>query len=221
MTRRILTAMFAFAVLALSLPAQADETKVPATSDEGWIDLFNGKDLTGLKLHESATNNPKTKWEVVDGLLTGTGVASHIFSEKGDYTDFHYRVVAKISDKGNSGQYFRTKFEGGFPTGYEAQINATGGDVIKTGSLYPGGPLSKYRKEIAIVLNKAPHAFDEFFTQEVIADGAHIIIKVNDKVTLDWTDPDNTFKSGHFAIQQHDPGSKVQVKKIQWKPLKK
>ena len=51
--------------------------------------------------------------------------------------NFRYRVEAKINDKGNSGQYFRTKFEPGFPTGYEAQINATHGDPIRTGSLYP------------------------------------------------------------------------------------
>ena len=58
-------------------------------------------------------------------MIVGSGPHSHLFSEKGDYTDFHYRVEAKINDKGNSGQYFRTKFGPGFPPGYEAQINAT------------------------------------------------------------------------------------------------
>ena len=217
MMRWMLALTVVGAFLSLSAPTAPAEDK----KEDGWIDLFNGKDLTGWKLHESAAKNDKTKWEVVDGLLTGTGTASHIFSESGDYDNFHYKVVAKISDKGNSGQYFRTQFGPGFPNGYEAQINATGGDVIKTGSLYPGGPLGKYRKETATVLNKAGHGPDEFFTQEVIADGDHIIIKVNDKVTLDWVDPTKSYMKGHFAIQQHDPGSKVQVKSIQFKPISK
>jgi len=219
---------------------QAEEKK----TEEGWIQLFNGKDLTGWKIpnppsgqfkgvKETKNDDGKviafvgigkddkevTLWQVKDGLIVGGGPASHIFSEI-EADDFKYRVEAKINEKGNSGQYFRTKFGPGFPQGYEAQINATGGDIIKTGSLYPGGSLGKYKKDIAVVLNTAPHAPDEFFTQEVIADGNHIVIKVNGKVTLDWEDPDKTFMKGHFAIQQHDPGSKVQVKSIQYKPLK-
>jgi hypothetical protein len=57
----------------------------------------------------------------------------------GDYDNFYYRVEAMINDKGNSGQYFRTVFAKAFPAGYEAQINATHGDKVKTGSLYPDG----------------------------------------------------------------------------------
>ena len=97
------------------------------------MQLFNGKDLTGWKTHP----DDKAKWEVEDGVIVGTGPAGHLFSERGDYENFHYRVEAKINDKGNSGQYFRTKFAPGFPPGYEAQINATHGDPVRTGSLYP------------------------------------------------------------------------------------
>ena len=112
-----------------------------------------------------------TLWQIKDGMIVGGGPASHIFTEI-EAEDFHYRVEAKINDKGNSGQYFRTKFGPGFPQGYEAQINATGGDAIKTGSLYPDGrtKLDEFRKDIC-VMNTAPHKPDEFFTQEVIAEG--------------------------------------------------
>jgi hypothetical protein len=60
---------------------------------------------------------------------------------------------------------------------------------------------------------------DEWFTQEVTAIGNHIVIKVNGKVTVDWKDPKSTFLKGHFAIQQHDPGSKVWVRKVEVKEL--
>ena len=58
----------------------------------------------------------------------------------------------------------------------------------------------------------------------MIADGNHIIIKVNGKVTVDYVDKKNTHTKGHFAIQQHGPvkglpESMVWVKKIEVKEL--
>ena len=155
-----------------------------------------------------------TLWQIKDGMIVGGGPASHIFTEI-EAEDFHYRVEAKINDKGNSGQYFRTKFGPGFPQGYEAQINATGGDKIKTGSLYMPNV-----KEV-LVLDTAPHKADEFFTQEVIAVGDHIQIFVNGKKTVDYKDPKKTYTKGHFALQGHDPGSVMTFKKVEYKPIKK
>jgi hypothetical protein len=230
----------------LSSVAPGKSSPSGKSGDDGWVPLFNGQDLTGWKMvnppsgqFESVTakasaegkvvaydgklKNGKTEtlWRVEDGLLIGAGTASHLFSEK-EYDDFHYRVEAKINDKGNSGQYFRTQFGPGFPKGYEVQINATHRDPVKTGSLHPnsGPALGKLRDEIT-VLNTAPHKPDEFFTQEVIADGYHITILVNGKKTVDITDPGKTFAKGHFALQGHDPGTVVTFRKIEYKPLKK
>jgi hypothetical protein len=60
---------------------------------------------------------------------------------------------------------------------------------------------------------------DEWFTQEVTVKGNHIVIKVNGKTTVDFVDEQNRHPKGHFAIQQHDPGSVVQVRKIEVKEL--
>src|SRR5207248_10136883 len=86
----------------------------------------------------------------------------------------------------NSGQYFRVPAivkRAGFPTTYEAQINSTHGDPIRTGSLYPGGPLGRLPAEEKkkLIVNEQLHKPDEWFTQEVIAVDNHIIIKVNGK----------------------------------------
>ncbi len=215
----------------------------PAAADDDWVQLFNGKDLTGWKIHPEANRafteiikvehdgkltgyDAKLKdgkvvhlWRVEDGILIGSGPSSHLFSERDDYTDFEYRVEAMINDHGNSGQYFRTKFAGGFPPGYEAQINATHGDPIRTGSLYPAGSLIKYKQNIT-VMNAAPHKPNEWFTQLVIAKGNRIRIAVNGKTTVDWTDPDSTYTKGHFALQGHDPGTVVKFRKIEMKELK-
>ena len=152
---------------------------------------------------------------VEDGMLIGSGPASHLFTERGDYVNFRYRVEAKINDHGNSGQYFRTAFGPGFPNGYETQINATHGDPVKTGSIYPAGKLSAFKKEIC-VMNTAPHKPDEWFTQEVTAVGDKITVSVNGKTTLDgWKDPNKTYTKGHFALQGHDPGTVVTFKKVE------
>lgn len=230
------------AALFLGLACQAraeDKTK----DSEGWVQLFNGKDLTGWKIHpnpngaikditekkvdgkvvaiEGVVKGVKTPlWRVEDGTIIGGGPSTHLFSERGDYTDFHYRVEAKLNDKGNSGQYFRTAFGPGFPSGYEAQLNATHGDPVKTGSLYPDSrtPLKNHRDKIT-VLNTAPHKANEFFTQEVIAIGNKITILVNGKKTIEFEDTDNLFKKGHFALQAHDPGSIMTFRKVEVKEL--
>ena len=238
--------MYALAIIlgvgAIAAPAAPAEDK----KAEGWIQLFNGKDLTGWKIPDPPSGNFKsvketknddgkviafvgvtkddkeiTLWQVKDGTIVGGGPASHIFTEI-EADDFRYRVEAKINDKGNSGQYFRTKFEQGFPSGYEAQINATHGDPIKTGSLYPDGrtKLGQFKKDIC-VMNTAAHQPDEFFVQEVVAEGNHIQIFVNGNKTVDFEDPNKTYTKGHFALQGHDPGSVMTFKKVEYKPLKK
>jgi hypothetical protein len=237
-----LGAAVAVAVLSAPQPLCAEDKK----AEEGWIQLFNGKDLTGWKIPDPPSGEFKsvksvkntdgkvtafvgvkkdgkevTLWQVKDGMIVGGGPASHIFTEI-EADNFAYRVEAKINDKGNSGQYFRTKFEPGFPSGYEAQINATHGDQIRTGSLYPDyrTKLGEFKKDIC-VMKDAPHKPDEFFVQEVIADGNHIQIFVNGKKTVDFKDPYKTYTKGHFALQGHDPGSVMTFKKVEYKPIVK
>jgi hypothetical protein len=239
MTSTLLPAL-ALMLLSPAPQATADDKK---DDDKGWVQLFNGKDLTGWKLHPEPNKGAikeviakekdgkllayygKTKdgkevplWRVEDGVLIGSGPASHLFSKRDDYENFRYRVEAMINDKGNSGQYFRTEFGPGFPKGYEAQINATHGDPVRTGSLYPSQGLGKYKDKIT-VLNTAPHKPNEWFTQEVIAVGPKITILVNGKQTIEFIDPEYRFKKGHFALQGHDPGTVVKFKKVEVKEL--
>jgi 3-keto-disaccharide hydrolase len=214
MTRALACLLLTAVAFAVAAPVPADDAKF-----DGFVQLFNGKDLTGWKPHPG---NKDCKWEVVDGAITASGEkAGHLFSERGDYTDFVYRMEAKINDVGNSGQYFRAKFEAGFPPGYEAQINFGHKDTIKTGSLYPAfnRRLRGDARE-KLLVKKAPHAAEEWFTQEVTAVGNHITIKVNGQQTVDFVDDSNAFTQGHFAIQYHDPTCKIRVRKVEVKELK-
>ncbi|MGF1580991.1 MAG: DUF1080 domain-containing protein [Gemmataceae bacterium] len=176
---------------------------------EKWVQLFNGKNLDGWKTHPKSPGD----WKVEDGVIVGRceiRKPSHLYSERGDYKNFRYRIEAKISDKGNSGQYFRAKFSPGYPPGYEAQINSNfPPDPQRTGSLYN---FVKIRRRLV-----KPNTW---FTQEVIAKGNHIIVKVNDKELYYFVDPKNTHEVGHFAIQGHPPArgtkaSVIYIKKVE------
>jgi serine/threonine protein kinase/WD40 repeat protein len=182
------------------LPPKREPPPKPET--QGFVPLFNGKDLTGWKTPFGGAGD----WKAQDGMIVSNGPTSHLFSERGDYDNFHLRAEAQINDGGNSGLYFRTALGTGFPKGYEAQINATHGDPQKTGSLY----------NIAKILDQL-HKPDDWFTLEVIAEGDHIVILVNDKKVVDVTDP--TYKKGHIALQQHDKKTVVKFRKIEIKEL--
>ena len=188
--------------LGLGGPAQADD-------DQGWIQLFNGKNMDGWKTHAA----DKAHWEVKDGVLVGSGPhVGHLFTERGDYKNFHFRLEAKISDGGNSGQYFRAKYGPSYPKGYEAQINSSHPDPQRTGGLYN---FVKVKEQLV-----KP---GEWFTQEVIAVGNHIIIKVDGKTTVDYVDKKNTYMTGHLALQMHGPTNgietMVQFRKLEVKVL--
>lgn len=202
--------------LALSarlVPNAADPA--PGDGEEPWQALFNGKDLTGWKTHPRQPGN----WRVENGLLVGSGATSHLFSERGDFGDFHARMKVKINDGGNSGLFFRTAFSFNairFPrsSGYEAQIYQ-GEDEYRTGSLVPFHPTH----------HECDIRSDRWFLLEVVARANHILIKVDGKTTVDYVDPKWSHVTGHFAIQcwnenYDDQDTVVQVESIEVKKLK-
>jgi hypothetical protein len=200
--------LIAWLALGLLIPSSGSaQQKTEKTESTGeWVSLFDGKTLGEWTTADGTTGN----WKVVDGVIYGSGPASHLFSPRGDYKNFKYKAEIKIADKANSGMYFRTKKGPNFPSGYEAQVNSTHGDPVKTGSLY------NHKKVLEMLVPP-----DTWFTQEIEAVGNHIIIKVNGKTTVDYVDKTNyegkkhSFKEGHFAFQQHDPGSKVWIRKVE------
>lgn len=87
-------------------------------------------------------------------------------------------------------------------------MNATHRDPVKTGSLY------NFHKNL-----ESPTKPGEWGVQHIIADGNHIIIKVNDKVITDFVDEKNTFMKGYIALQQHDPKSTVYYKNLMFREI--
>lgn len=203
MTRSLRPLWFVAAALSVCLLSGA------RAQAEEWVSLFDGKTLDGW---EKQGGNDNAKWEVIDGAMCGSGQPSMLWYSKKPFKNFRYRCEVKINDGGNSGLYFRTKAKPGFVDGYEAQIDSTHTDKIRTGSLY--GMCHVYRQ-----LQKP----DEWFKYEIQAqDGewrgrkcVKIKVSINGEELYEYLDFANTFKEGYFAFQQHDPGSKVCIKNIE------
>lgn len=173
------------------------------SQEEGWKRIFDGKTLKGWKANE----NPES-WTVEDGAIVGRGQRSHLFYMEEECENCEFKATVKLNKGGNSGMYFRAQFEPGWPKGYEAQVNNSSKDWRRTGSLYG---IVDVKEQLV--------PDDTWWTQHIIADGNHIIIKVNDKVVVDYVDPQNRYTKGYLALQQHDPGSVVYYKDIMMRKL--
>ena len=175
--------------------------------EEKWVSLFNGKTLDGWE----KIGGDDSHWKVEDGAITGTGNPSMLVCTEGPYKNFRYRAEVKINDGGNSGLYFRTTRRPGFLDGYEAQIDSTHTDPIRTGSLY--GFCHVYSQ-----LSKPDAWFSyEIEVREDVWRGremTRIKITVNDQELYEYMDFEKTYPAGHFAFQQHDPGSVVQIRNV-------
>ena len=215
--------VFLVSMLASSVDLRAEDaapSPAPAIkNEEGYTTILDDKSFKDWKVMpgdakftveetDTAKKFEKGQWSFIDGELHAEGGVSHIFSPREDYENLDLKADVKISDKGNSGMYFRVKQSNGFPPGYECQVNSTHGDPKRTGSLYNFVDV----KEMLVPPNT-------WFAYEVIAEGTHIIIKVNEKVVVDFDDKKNTYKKGHVAFQQHNQGSEVWVRNVRVKEL--
>ena len=196
----------------LPLSAGAGDQAAGQGAEGGWVSLFDGKTLSGWEMLELPGQEGKSKWEVQDGMLCGSGGQSMLYSPKGDYKNFRFRAEVKINDHGNSGMYFRTAKKRSFTDGYEAQVNSTHGDPIKTGSIYTMVHIYKQLVPPDTWFTQEVECVDRNYRGKVVA---AIRVKVNDELLYEFLDHDRTFKEGHFAFQQHDPGSRVCIRKVE------
>lgn len=187
--------------------------------DDKWVSLFDGKTLNDWKV-----GNHASTFSVADGAIKVNGETAHLFYngdvENHDFKNFEFKADVMTKPGSNSGIYFHTAYqENGWPSkGYEVQVNNSHTDWRRTGSLYGVDDV----KQVYVKDN-------EWYTEYIKVVGKHVTIKLNDKVVVDYTEPDSIaekvpvggrrISSGTFALQGHDPGSTVYFKNIMVKPL--
>ncbi len=180
-----------------------------APDKDGWVQLFNGKDLTGWK------GKPGV-WVVENGVLVSRIPKDAVpdfailSTTRRDYQDFHIRMEAKIGPQGASGLTFRMD-----PMGRAHFI----ANVI---TRFPTtGSLTTVDKTMLQRTTDSGIRPDVWFTMEVIARGRRIIIEVDGKEVVDWTDPDPEVggRAGPIGLLNGTPGTEIAVRKIEIKEL--
>lgn len=186
---------------------------------DGWVSLFDGKSLKDWKVGDNAGT-----FTVENGMIVAHGKTAHLFYEGNikdhNFKNFDFKADVMTTPGSNSGIYFHTEYqESGWPAkGYEVQVNNSHTDWKRTGSLYGVVDI----KEVYVKDNV-------WFTEHITVQGKRVIIKINDKTVVDYTEPANVqrpkdmvgriLSCGTFALQGHDPNSKVYFKNIMVKPL--
>ena len=192
----------------------AEKTAQPP--EEGFVPLFNGKDLTGWE-------GDTKLWAPENGMLVGRspGIKYNDFlATKKTYGDFILRYQIRLVDgKGNTGVQFRSARvpDSHEVAGYQADY-ATGW----WGKLYDE---ARRRKVLAGPSNEEALKIvkpGEWSDYEVQAVGNKITLTVNGTKTVEYTETDaNIAKTGVIATQIHSGGPmEVQFRNMRIKELK-
>ncbi len=224
-------------MIRLLIVACASLLAAPALAEEGFVSLFNGKDLSGWD------GNPEL-WSVQDGAITGkTKGPDHLKYNQfiiwtgGKVSDFELRLKFRLIGNSNSGVQYRSqrlKDAGDWVVGgYQADIHPK---PEYTGMLYDerGRGILALRGQKVVVgadgkkqvskldVSVKPLKLDEWHEMTVIAVGNHITHKVDGVTTIELTDdqPSKREMEGILAFQVHrGPAMTAQFKDIELKDL--
>jgi hypothetical protein len=183
-----------------------------AESEAPWVQLFNGKDLTGWKAVGNA------RWVVENGNLVGSqgdnNAPGDLLTEA-SYKDFQLTVTYQVVWPCNSGVWFRYQSPG---KAYQADILEWPDPKCYSGTLYCSG-------KMFIAMNKDGSLIDRdgWNTLSVRAEGRRLQIWLNGTQVADVQD--DSSDSGRIGFQVH-PGAelatmKIIVREAQLQPLGK
>ncbi len=203
-----------FLIICLS----ASQLTFAQKAKKGWYTLFDGKSFAGWKVNE---DNPAT-FSIENGTIKVAGPRTHLFYDgevaNHNFKNFEFKVTAMTMPGSNSGIFIHTEYQAkGWPSkGYEVQVNNSHTDWRRTGSLYAV-------EDVKDTLVKD----NVWYNYHIIVKGKNVTIKINDKVAVNYTEPDELpadrktkrLNSGTFALQGHDPKSVVYFKDIMVKLL--
>jgi Domain of Unknown Function (DUF1080) len=203
-----------------------------AQSNDGWIQLFNGKNLDGWK-HVGPGS-----MTVENGLIQTHGGMGLLYWTAGPVGNCTIRVVFKMRDENdNSGVFIRIPIEPReewMPVhyGYEVQIdNHPERGEDKEDEYHVTGTLYSLTKPMAKPGKPGP----EWNTMEITIDGPHTVVVLNGVKVTDYSEgdpvPPKKFSYepwrgrrpmiGWIGLQNHSDNDVVFFKEVAMKPLTK
>ena len=221
------TLLLAGAALLISCAGSSRTTT--ASSADGWVTIFNGRDLAGWR-----PNRTPEAFTVRDGILRVNAIegSSHLFyvgNETGPFArikNFELELEARSEPSANAGIYFHSDpataagSEHHLNKGYEVQLNNTAIERKKTGSLYG-----------IVDLATSPVDETKWFTMRIRVEGKRVGVWTDGRQVVDYTEPDSIQSvparasrridpnGGGLAIQAHDPKSVWYFRSLRLKRL--
>ena len=183
---------------------------VTLTAQDKFQPLFNGKDLSAFVVDTPGV------WEVREGMIAGkhAGMKYNDFLRtRANYANFILKVKFQlVNGEGNSGVQFRSK-----PVPDSHEVSGYQADIGQQywGCLYDESRRKKVlaKPAEADLAGLDKKAWNEY---ELRAEGKHIVLKLNGKTTVDYTESEPGIEQdGFIALQVHSgPGIEVRFKDI-------
>lgn len=195
-------------------PAKAAVPATPAKADvappelltkeeitDGWISLFDGQTLFGWQPHS------KANWDVKDGAIVVSEGEPGLLCTTSPFVDYVLKVEFRADPKTNSGVFLRT------PSVTDKDSVSTKCyelNIAPADNLFPTGSFVARQKASEECQDEGWRTF------EATLEGDHAVVKYNDKVVLDYTDP-HPVGRGLIGLQLNS--GKVEFRNIKLKPL--
>ncbi len=182
---------------------ESTDTAPPPPQKTEKIELFNGKDLTGLTVYiEDETYNKDSVFFVKDGLLCTTGFPNGYIKTDGVYENYKLNVEWRwVNEPVNSGVFLhKTEEDGIWPVCIEAQLwNQNAGDLVAM----PGTKFKERVDTTSIIVKKYEESSEkptgEWNQYEIICDGDNITVYVNGVLQNKATEV--SVSKGHICLQ--------------------
>jgi len=186
-----------------------------AEAGDGWIPLFNGRDLDGWRgtygdpksragmsdeeraqAQAQADERMRQHWRVVNGLLTTDGQGDNLATAR-DYTNFELMLDYRIEAGGDSGIYLR-----GTP---QVQIWDPAQNPVGSGGLYNN---KNHAKDPLTPADEPVGQWNRLFIRMV---GERVTVHLNNVLVVDnvvmenYWEPDRPiYPTGPIELQKHD-----------------
>jgi hypothetical protein len=204
-------------------PAPENPAFGGSVANDGWRQLFNGKDLSGWK-HVGPGS-----MSVENGLLRGHGGMGLLYWAGDQFGNCTFRIIYRMKDENdNSGVFIRIPIEPREPWmpvnyGYEVQID-NHPELSKEDDYHYTGTLYSLTKPLAKPGKPGP----QWNTMEITLDGARTVVVLNGVRVTDYREgdpvPPKKFDyepcrglrplKGYFGLQNHSENDIVYFKEV-------
>ena len=170
--------------------------------------LFNGKDLSGWKIHGTE------KWYVENGQIiceSGPDGEYGYLATDEKYKDFELTLKFKQEADGNSGVFFRSSLDGTKISGWQVEVAPPGNDSGGIYESYGRGWLKQIPEEEEKYLKMG-----EWNKMKIRVVDDRVTTWLNGHQMVDMTDEKIGEANGVIALQIHSGGGI----KVRWKDLK-